>query len=379
MSNITRRQKARKVLHFVGQMTPGGAENWLMKLLRKADRNVLQMDFCVAKPQKGLYEQEIEFLGSKIIHCPPSPILTHQRRLSRILRENHYDVVHAHSWLFSGVILKVAHQCNVPVRIAYCHTTGDEYRFTLYRRLYRWYMRHLIAQHATHRLGCASEAMVALFGNKWQTEDNCRVVYCSIDTESFHPERTASVAKSDFGIPPDSIVIGHVGSFRLAKNHVFLLDIAAEIIKRNKRAIFFLAGDGKLRGEMEEKAHRLGISDRIIFGGIREDVPQLMMNLFDVLLFPSVYEGMPLTLVEAAAVGLRVVCSDVITKEATDVLPEAFTRLSLDLEPEQWAEAVNNAINKGRMPHDYAYKCIKESHFSDEFSLRELMKVYGCV
>jgi len=129
---------------------------------------------------------------------------------------------------------------------------------------------------------------------------------------------------------------------------------------------------------MKAKAEHLGINDRIIFAGIRKDVPQLMMHLFDVLLFPSIYEGMPLTLVEAAAAGLRVVCSDVITREASDVLPEAFTHLSLNLSAEQWAEKVMEVIKQGRISHEYAYNQIKNSHFSIDYSLKELRTVYGC-
>lgn len=371
--------RARRVLHLVGGMQPGGAENWLMKLLRKADRNVLQMDFCVAMLQKGRYEEEIESLGSKIVRIPIKPFLTYQHRLARILRKNQYDVVHSHGWLFSGIVLKVANHCNVPIRIAYCHTTRDEYRASLYRKLYAGLMKHLIMKHATHCLACCSEAASTLFGPEWNSTDKCRLLYTSVDVEEFRPGQSPTVKKGDFGIPSDAVVIGHVGTFRLAKNHTFLLDIAAEIIKRGERAFFVLAGDGELRTETEAKAQRLGITDRVVFVGTRDDVPQLMMHLFDVLLFPSVYEGMPLTLVEAAAAGLRVVCSDVITNEATDVLPEAFTRLSLDLGPEQWTAAVTNAIRKGRIQHDYAYDCVRRSHFSDEFSLRELMKVYGCV
>jgi glycosyltransferase involved in cell wall biosynthesis len=129
---------------------------------------------------------------------------------------------------------------------------------------------------------------------------------------------------------------------------------------------------------MEEKAERLGLGSRIIFAGVRDDVPQLLMYLFDVLLFPSVYEGMPLVLVEAASAGLRTVCSDVITPEATNVLPELFMRLSLDLPAKEWAVAVVDAIKKGPIPREYSYKRVKDSHFSVDYSLRELMSIYGC-
>jgi len=371
-------QRPRRILHLLGCMDPGGAENWLMRLLRRADRKVLQMDFCVAKPKKGLYEEEIRSLGSNIIQCEIKPFLTYGHRLAKILRENKYDVVHSHGWLFSGIVLRVAHRCNVPVRIAYSHTTRDRYSTTLYRKLYGRLMRGLILKHSTHCLGCCSEAAAALFGSNWQSIDKCAVLYTSIDVEAFRPGQAASINKADFGIPSDAVVIGHVGSFRMAKNHTFLLDIAAEIIKRQPKAYLFLAGDGELRPQAEAKTERLGISDRVIFAGNRKDVPQLLIHLFDVLLFPSVYEGMPLTLVEAAAAGLRVVCSDVISRETSDVLPEAFTHLSLDLPAGQWAREVIATLDRGKLCREYAYDKVKNSHFSLDYSLKELCAIYGC-
>jgi glycosyltransferase involved in cell wall biosynthesis len=236
----------------------------------------------------------------------------------------------------------------------------------------------MIIKHATHCLGCCSEAASALFGKECKKIDKCGVLYTSVDVEAFRPGQKPSVTKADFGIPSDALVIGHVGSFRLAKNHTFLLDIAAELIKLKERAFFFLAGDGQMRTEMETKAQSLGISDRIIFAGNRNDVPQLMMHLFDVLLFPSIYEGMPLTMVEAVAAGLRVVCSDVISREASEVLPEVFTHLSLDLPATQWAEKVIEILNEAKLPHEYAYNLVKNSHFAVDYSLRELSKIYGC-
>lgn len=375
---IAHRHKPRWVLHIIGCMSPGGVENWLMRLLRKADRNVLQMDFCVAKPQKGLYEEEIKSLGSKIIRCELKPFLTFQHRLARILRENQYDVVHSHGWLFSGITLKVAHHCNIPVRIAHSHTTGDKYPPTLYRKLYAWLMKRLIMKHSTHRIGCCKSAAVALFGSDWKNIDKCGVVYYCFDDEDFRPGQRPSTSKKDFGIPGDTVVIGHVGNFRLAKNHTFLLDIVAEIIKHQPKARLFLAGDGELRKQTEVKAERLGISDKVIFAGARKDVPQLMMHLFDLLVFPSIYEGLPLTLFEAATTGLRVVCSDVITREVSEPLPEAFTYLPLSLSAEQWAQKINQVLAEGRIPHEYAYQKYKNSHFSLERSFRELSAYYGC-
>jgi glycosyltransferase involved in cell wall biosynthesis len=336
------------------------------------------MDFCVAKPEQDLHKKEIKSLGSKIIHCPIHPFLTFQHRLARIFIQNQYDVVHSHGWLFSGVAMKVAHRCKVPVRIAHSHTTSDKYSPTLYRKCYGILMRRLIMKHSTHCLGCGKAAAAALFGPKWRNIDKCGIVYYCFDDEKFRPGQKRSISKKDFGLSADAAVVGHVGNFRLAKNHTFLIDIAGEVVKRQRNVFFFFAGDGELRTEIEAKARRVGISDRIIFAGSRKDVPELMMDLFDVLVFPSIYEGLPLTLFEAATTGLRVVCSDVITREVSEPLPEAFTYLPLSLSAEQWAIKINEVLSQGRIPHEYAYQKYKDSHFSAERSLRELCLYYGC-
>ncbi len=370
-------QRPCRVLHIIGGMVRGGAENWVMSLLRKANSDILEMDICTTTKEKQAHDDEIIALGRKLIHCELKPVLTFPKRLAQIIRDGDYGVIHSHLWFFSGLVLKVAYRCNIPVRIAYSHSTRIKPP-SLYRTLYSWYMRRLISKYATHRLGCASEAMVALFGDKWQNMKNARVLYCSIDVDSYRPGQLRRIGKSDFGLADDSIVVGHIGDFRLIKNHTFFLDIAAELVKIQPRAHFFFAGAGELRQKMEEKAKSLGLSSRVIFAGVRDDVPQLLMHLFDVLLFPSFYEGLPLVLVEAASAGIRTVCSDVITSEATDVLPDLFTRLSLDLPAKEWAVAVVDAIKKGPMPREYSYKQVKESHFSVDYSLRELMSIYGC-
>jgi glycosyltransferase involved in cell wall biosynthesis len=369
---------AKRVLHLVGRMKPGGVENWLMRLLRKADRNILQMDFCVATPQKGLYEEEIESLGSKIIRIPIKPFLTYQHRLARILRENEYDVVHSHGWLFSGIVMKVAHRCRVPIRIAHGHTTSTEHSPTMYRKLYTYTTKRLIMRHSTHLIGCCKASAAALYGPDWQDDNRCSLVYYCFDDEDFRPGQTCLVKKEDFGLPSDAIVVGHVGSFRMAKNHTFLLNVAAEIFRRQPKAYLFLAGDGALRKDVEAKAKNLGISDRVVFAGVRKDVPQLLMHLLDVLVFPSIYEGLPLTLFEAAVTGLRVVCSDVITREVSEPLPEAFTYLSLNLSPKQWAEKVIEVLSQGKIAQEYAYQKYMNSHFSVEHCLRELYVHYAC-
>jgi glycosyltransferase involved in cell wall biosynthesis len=130
------------------------------------------------------------------------------------------------------------------------------------------------------------------------------------------------------------------------KNHAFLLDIAAEVVRREPGAGFLLVGDGPLRQDIEAAARRLNLDGCVLFAGVRADVPRLMLGAMDVFLFPSIYEGLPLSLVEAQAAGLPCVCSDAVATEA--VAGPMVRRLSLSQSPEAWADAVLDVQRRPR-------------------------------
>jgi glycosyltransferase involved in cell wall biosynthesis len=296
--------------------------------------------------------------------------------LQKIFREGGYDAVHSHVWNFSGPVLKAAKNAGISVRVAHSHNTKSKYPLSIYRKIYSWWTRRMILKYATHCLGCSSEAAAALFGSKWLTNPKCRILYCSIDINLFSENRKPSVCKTDLGFPEDVLVVGNVGNLRKQKNHTFFLDIAAEVIKEESRAYFFVAGEGELRPELEAKAERLGIADHIVFAGVRNDVPDLLRAVFDAFLFPSLYEGMPLSMVEAAAAGLRVIYSDTITPEAATAIPELFTRVSLSDSAGTWAKAVLSSLRSGKLSQGKAYGLVLNSHFSPFYCLKELHKVY---
>jgi glycosyltransferase involved in cell wall biosynthesis len=359
-------------------MDRGGVESWLINLLRYVDRKQLQMDFCVLSGDKGVYDEEIRALGSQVIYCRNPNMRSYSGSLQKIFREGHYDAVHSHVWSFSGPVLKCAKSAGVPIRVAHSHNTKSKYPPSVYRKVYSWWTRRMILKYATHCLGCSSEAAGALFGSDWSKNTKCRVLYCSIDINPFSESQKPSIGKTDLGFPEDALVIGNVGNLRTQKNHTFFLDIAAEVVKKESRAYFFIAGEGELRPELEAQAQRLGIGNRVVFAGVRNDIPDLLRQVYDVFLFPSLYEGMPLALVEAAAAGLPVVYSDTITKEATTAIPELFTRLPLTASAEMWAQAVLTALQNGKIDPSKAYRLIRDSHFSPYYCLEELMKIYKC-
>lgn len=369
-------EKPIRVLHVLGRMNPGGIETWLMHVLRHIDRQKFQMDFCTLSGQPGTHDPEIEALGCKVIprRLGRNP-LPFARRFRRILREGRYDVVHSHVHHFSGAILRWAHAERVPTRIAHSHTTSDGRPTSLWRRVYRRHMKSWIRRYATHGLAASQEAAVVLFGEGWQEDGRFRVLHCGIDLRPFEAPFNRSEVRCELDIPVDAPVVGHVGSFRPPKNHHFLLQIAAAINKLRSEVHFLLVGDGPLRPQIEAQTRQLGLSERVHFAGIRRDVPRLMLSCMDAFVFPSLWEGLPITLIEVQAAGLRCLVSDTVNREVA-VLPDSLQYLSLSAGPSEWAARLLQALDRGRISSEIAFKSVAESDFCIEQSLSTLREIY---
>ncbi len=199
----------------------------------------------------------------------------------------------------------------MPVRIAHSHTSQDDKPDTLARRCYRWLMKSWIDRYATHGLGriaarrCAS--CLAKIGRRTAAFEFSIVESTCVHLKS---RLLRAEVRAELGIPLDATVVGHVGRFVPAKNHRFLLEIAEEISKRRPDIHFLLVGDGPLRSDIEARAGAMGFDGNMHFAGSRTDVPRLMCGGMDVFVFPSVWEGLPMALIEAQAAGLPCVISD---------------------------------------------------------------------
>ncbi|WP_309121659.1 glycosyltransferase family 1 protein [Paenibacillus sp.] len=308
-----------RILHAIGNMNRGGAETLIMNLYRNIDRSRIQFDFLVHRPTPGAFEEEILELGGRIFRVPygiGSGHFAYVRALDRFFREHpEYKIVHSHMNEASGIILRSAKKAKVPVRIAHSHTSYPMY--PLVKKLYfQGYARKLLPRNANHYFACSSRAGEYLFGDGIARSGRMTLLRNGVAASefSFDPNARAKT-RAELGLHSDAFVIGHIGSFRKVKNHTFLLDVFAEISQRQKNAVLALAGDGELRQEMERKADLLGVRPNVRFLGVRDDV-QRIMQAIDVFVLPSLYEGLPVTLVEAQSAGLRCVISDTITKEA---------------------------------------------------------------
>jgi glycosyltransferase involved in cell wall biosynthesis len=373
------KMKPLRILHVVGGMGRGGAEMWLMHMLRHMDRSRVHMDFLVHTEEPRAFDEEIRALGSKVLPCMhPRQPFDYAQNFRRIVREHGpYDVVHSAVHHFSGYVLRLAAQCGIPGRIAHSHNTssGMDRSERFARQLYCRVMERWVRQYATAGLACSSPAAVALFGEDWIADPRWKVHYPSTDLTLFGESTDRVARRAEFGIPVDAFVTGHVGRFDHQKNHRFLIEIANETLAKDANAWFLLIGDGPLRGEIEARAARSAYKSRIVFTGQRSDVPHLMLGVMNAFTLPSLHEGLPLVLVEAQAAGLPIIISDVITAEAGIVKP-LVTRLSLQQTAREWADEILARRTRVPVSRSEALAEIAASPFNVKRAVNDLEQTY---
>lgn len=321
-----------RILHVVGVMNRAGIETWLMHTLRAIDRDRFAMDFVVETDQPGDYDEELLSLGSRILCAGPRHPLRYGSRFRRILREHGpYDVVHSHLNHYNGYVMWLARRAGVPVRISHSHTdtTAKERSAGLTRRFFVRLMRESINRLSTHGLAASVPAAISMFGTQWKHWDHFDVMHCGIDLSPFAQTYDRVATRAELQIPEDAWVVGHVGRMDAVKNHEFIIDTFAGILPQADNAYLLLVGEGPLRTDIEDRARKLGVSDRVRFAGNRNDVPRVLCAAVDAFVFPSKLEGLGIALVEAQAAGLPCLVSDVVPEEA-DIVPRLVTRLPLN-------------------------------------------------
>jgi len=322
-----------KVLYINGGiMNRGGIESFMMNYFRYIDRKRVQIDFVVHGYEKGSYDEEIEQRGGKIYHVPTKskhPII-YRRELKKIFSTGEYSIVHSHVDAMSCWILKMAKQCNVPVRIAHSHNT-DHLTTNRVKYFINEQARKNIHKYATHCFACSEAAGKWLFGSI-----DFKVIPNAINLEKFRYDDTQREAlRRELGIPADALVLGHVGRFDTQKNHVFLVRVFKEVSQINKEAVLLLIGEGWMEPQIRELARQEKLEDRVLFLGSRSDVNRLY-NAMDCYVFPSLFEGLGVVLIEAQSNGLPCFVSDRVTKEV-DV---THTVKFLPLNEKAWIDAL---------------------------------------
>lgn len=369
-----------KVLQVVGSLARGGVETWLMHVLRRTEQAHFHIDFLTMHDEPHAYDAEARALGSHILHCPGyQQPWRYARNFHRLLRmHGPYHIVHCHYQEYSGFVLWLARAAGVPVRIAHSHsdTLALWVHASPLRRLYRCLMQRWIARCATVRLAVSQRAADSLSGCAEAARAGWRFFPCGVDLDAFAHPVAAPAVRAELGLPPDALVMGHIGRLVAPKNHRFLLEIAAHVVAAAPHARLLLAGDGPLRTDLEQQAAAMGLGEHVVFAGTRPDVARLLPGAVDVFVLPSCYEGLGLAGIEAQAAGLPCLFSEQVPPEATVVAP-LVRRLSLAQPPAAWARAVLSLHAAGPLlSRAEALACVQQSGFDVQQSIKRLHALY---
>lgn len=328
-----------RILHVLGGLEAGGAESFVINLYRFIDKEKVQFDFVKYKSSKGVFEDEIVELGGKIFQCPRYTGKNHLAYCkwwkNFFASHPEYRVIHGHVRSTAAIYLKIAKKYGL-ITIAHSHSTSNGKGVSAFVKNV---MQLPIRNVADYLFACSNKAGVWLYGMKAITQENYRVIPNGIDLKrfAFDPVKRRKIRES-LGIEETTIVLGHVGRLTVPKNHKFLLKLFAQYHKRNSDSCLLLVGDGELFETIKQQCNQMKIDNSVKMLGSRtntEDYYQAM----DIFLFPSLWEGLGIVVVEAQANGLPCLVSDNIPKDA---LVTNTAKVLLLNKPDDWLKALEN-------------------------------------
>lgn len=326
----------KRILQIAASLRIGGAEKVARDIGLALDPEEYEVHYIVFGDEIGAYEQDVIEHGCKVFHWP-SPAESYQkylRSLRDLIRNYHYDAVHAHTMFNIGWAMLAAKQCGVPLRISHAHSALSN-GSSIKKSVYEAVMRQVILQNATHLVACGNAAGIRLYGEK-AYRDRGICILNGIDTAAFSydPEARNQI-RGELGLK-DAFVIGHVGHLMAVKNQSFLIRLIPEIMKRKPNARLLLLGEGEDRTKLEKLIRELHLEDRVTMTGNVRNVSDYL-SAMDVFAFPSFFEGTPLSILEVQANGLPCVLSTNVPEDV--YLTDLVQSLPLD-KPELWIEAI---------------------------------------
>ena len=321
----------------MGSTGIGGAQAFVLNVLRNIDTNKFQIDFAVNKfaPQDGI-EQECYKYGCKFYQLPYFTIYNYirfKRAWESFLSTHPYDIVYAHSTNSASIYLGIAHKYGMKT-IAHSHSAG--YRGNAIERFVKKIFANKVKRVSDYWFACSDIAAKRLFGNNYKTNQKYHYIPNAIDAGKYiFDSQTRETLREKLGVDKDTILYGHVGTFSAPKNHMFLIDVFADICQINPKSKLLCCGTGALIDQVKAHAKTKGVLEKISFVGVVNNVNEYMMAM-DVFIFPSIFEGFPVAALEAQASGLCIILSDTITNEVD--LTNNICRMDLKQSPMEWAQ-----------------------------------------
>lgn len=355
-----------RVLQYIGSLNRGGAQSAILNLYHEIDRREWQFDFVDHDFHSGELDEEIKSMGGCIYHLPSledaGPYHFVSNWKSFLSLHDEWNVIHSHMRTTASLMLPVAKNAGLAT-IVHSHSTRNDGGI---KAAFKDVLQYPIRFESDFFVACSSEAGRWLFGERAFNSDQYLYLPNAIDVDKYaFNEGKRSSLRSQLGLV-GKLVLGHVGRLHESKNHEFLIDVFGEFKKRCPNSVLLLVGGGPLRQQIENLIASKGLTDSVLLLGNRSDVPELL-QVMDVFVFPSKWEGLPVSVVEALASGLPCYISDTLTHDVD--ICEAVIRLPID-DPKLWADSISLS---GRVD---AKHYIEASGFDIHNSARKLLELY---
>ncbi|WP_230200259.1 glycosyltransferase family 1 protein [Bacillus niameyensis] len=366
-----------RILHIVSAMGRGGAETLIMNIYRKIDHSKVQFDFITHGEMHGDYENEILLLGGRIYNIPSLGVsgpIQYLRNLIKIMSREKFIAVHAHTDFQSGFPALAAKICKIKYRICHSHSSNWLKSNYFKEKVTLKILQSMIKLSATHLCSCSEEATEFLFGRK----RNVIFLKNAIDLEKYEDldwRKSRISAIRELQLEEDTKIIGHVGRFSESKNHMFMLKLLKSLISEDTRYKLLFIGDGPLKKEIENEATKQGLQENIRFLGVRSDIPRLM-KAFDLFLFPSLFEGFGIVMLEAQSAGTPCIAATTVPA-STDMGLGLVKYVDLEDPIDKWCTEIKAALSWERPDQHTIFNKITNQGFNIQENVSDWLKLYG--
>lgn len=329
-----------RVLQELSTLDGGGIAKLLYDYYRNIDHNKVHFDFVISNYyDKGIYEDYFTSQGCKIykIAKKTKDKETYLNQIEEIIKNGNYDVIHSHYGMYAFDVMQIAKKYGIKKRIAHSHLAYVP--TSTVQKLKNIIRRHVAVANATDLFACGRDAGVFMWGKRAVESGKVHIMKNAVDTSKFAFSNEKRIEKRKVLGVEDKFVIGIVGRLSEQKNYPFLWRVYKKVLEKRNDTALIVVGRGTEEKEIKSLAKKMGIYDKISFLGIRDDVPELL-NAMDLFVLPSLYEGLPVVLVENQSNGLMSFASDKITNEMA--VTDLVKFLPIEGTEDQWAEEICN-------------------------------------
>lgn len=360
-----------KVLQVVGQLCVGGQETMAKNFYEFIDRDHFDFDYIVYGDAIGEYEAELEEYGAHIFHVTYSKsIFSFIKQMNSIMKKGKYDVVHSHTYTNNGLVLSIAKFNHIPIRISHCHTTESGKNNSLLYSLYHALMRKLVLASATEYIACGEKAGNIFYGRQMFQQKGV-ILKNGIDLKKYKFDPTIrNKIRKQYQLD-GFLVCGTVSRVESVKNHGYLIKLAKQLKLLNLPVKFMIVGDGSLLSTLKKDCINEGVFEEFLFLGQRTDSDELL-NAMDIFLQPSIFEGVPLAVIEAQANGLPCVVSNNVSEEVK-INPNVTLLPITDQSVLKWCEQIDKFSDMGRYNNNDK---LIEAGYDIRMTCKKLERIY---